>query len=132
MSQVNGAGTTNVRQEYSVVDPAPFNGLSYYRLTQVDFDGRSETFDLIAVTYVQDDLRVEIFPNPTVDFVTLRMNGAIPTNAIQLVSSTGQAMPTNWITEDQLDLASLPDGLYFIQVVLQEYRENFRLIKQSK
>jgi hypothetical protein len=46
---VNGAGNSNQVLNYSFIDYSPYLGLSYYRLTQVDFDGQSETFDPKAV-----------------------------------------------------------------------------------
>ena len=42
---VNGAGNSNQVLNYNFIDYFPYLGLSYYRLTQVDFDGAQETFD---------------------------------------------------------------------------------------
>ncbi|MDX2361121.1 MAG: hypothetical protein QNK23_09960 [Crocinitomicaceae bacterium] len=47
---VEGAGTTQERQEYSFVDYNPFKGTSYYRLKQTDFDGEFKYTDLVSVT----------------------------------------------------------------------------------
>lgn len=46
---VNGAGNSNEILNYNLIDYSPYPGLSYYRLTQVDFDGNRETFDPKAV-----------------------------------------------------------------------------------
>jgi hypothetical protein len=42
---VPGAGNSSTQLNYKVIDNNPFSGLTYYRLTQTDFDGTSETFD---------------------------------------------------------------------------------------
>lgn len=46
---VDGAGSSSVEINYNIIDHVPFQGINYYRLTQVDFDGNSKTFDLISV-----------------------------------------------------------------------------------
>ena len=62
----DGAGDKTTISNYYDYDPTPYTGTSYYRLTQTDFDGKSETFDLVSVfisTEDQDDL-FTIYPNP--------------------------------------------------------------------
>ena len=44
---IPAAGNSSTQRDYSFVDNNPFRGLTYYLLTQVDFDGTSETFDPI-------------------------------------------------------------------------------------
>lgn len=46
---VNGNGTTSEKQIYTVRDYSPDSVVNYYRLAQVDFDGKTETFPLIGV-----------------------------------------------------------------------------------
>lgn len=46
---VNGNGTSTQREIYTVQDNHPENAINYYRLTQFDYDGQSETFPLIAI-----------------------------------------------------------------------------------
>jgi len=45
----NGAGTTTLISTYKYYDRDFDNKINYYRLTQVDFDGNKETFDVVAV-----------------------------------------------------------------------------------
>lgn len=49
IAMVQGAGNTQLEQEYLFSDYDFLPGTSYYRLTQVDFDGKSETFDIISL-----------------------------------------------------------------------------------
>jgi hypothetical protein len=60
-----GAGTSTSVQHYSMIDHAPFQGLSYYRLTQTDYDGRKSYSELIPITVEQnEEASVVVFPNP--------------------------------------------------------------------
>ena len=43
--QIKAAGNSNNPRNYEVIDANPLPGTSYYRLTQVDFDGLTESFD---------------------------------------------------------------------------------------
>jgi hypothetical protein len=38
----NAVGNSNTTTHYSTIDPNPFNGINYYRLSQTDFDGTKE------------------------------------------------------------------------------------------
>lgn len=46
---IPGAGNSNSQLEYKWVDYNPISGVSYYRLTQTDYNGESETFDPVSV-----------------------------------------------------------------------------------
>jgi hypothetical protein len=47
--EMQGKGTTNEVSEYSTIDFNPYEGLTYYRLEQTDFDGKSTISDAISV-----------------------------------------------------------------------------------
>lgn len=46
---INGAGTSSSIKDYNFSDFNFKRGINYYRLTQVDYDGESETFNLISI-----------------------------------------------------------------------------------
>lgn len=54
IGRLSGAGNSNSVIHYSFFDNQPFNGVSYYRLTQVDYNGNSETFTPVAVDFTND------------------------------------------------------------------------------
>lgn len=49
VSTTSGMGTTNDITEYEIVDRNYMSGINYYRLTQFDFNGESETFDIVSI-----------------------------------------------------------------------------------
>ena len=49
VSKVNGAGTSTTQQYYEINDYVVFDGILYYRLKQVDFDGEETIYDLISI-----------------------------------------------------------------------------------
>ncbi|MCC5931553.1 MAG: hypothetical protein JJU28_20065 [Cyclobacteriaceae bacterium] len=54
VAYIDGAGNSKDVLEYTFTDTRPFAGTSYYRLTQTDFDGTSETFPMISVVFNSD------------------------------------------------------------------------------
>ncbi len=66
--QVTGQGTTNEETEYHEKDHNPSEGVSYYRLSQTDFDGTRTYFDLekvlIDLKQNENDTHIELYPNP--------------------------------------------------------------------
>ncbi len=43
---VNGAGNSNSEKAYEFIDPAPLEGISFYRLSQTNFDGIVKYYDI--------------------------------------------------------------------------------------
>jgi hypothetical protein len=63
--KVSGAGHSVSIIDYFEIDNEPLRGLSYYRLTQVDFDGEQETFNIIPVeNAIKGEGIMNIYPNP--------------------------------------------------------------------
>ncbi|MFO0332587.1 MAG: hypothetical protein ACK514_14685, partial [Bacteroidota bacterium] len=63
---VKGKGTTTLENNYQLNDKRPTRGVNYYRLKQVDFDGKY-TYSYVVSVEVDFDAQVfitEIFPNP--------------------------------------------------------------------
>ena len=63
---VEGKGTTTERSDYSYNDKTPVNGISYYRLKQIDFDGsyRILNAEMVEFSFVKDYTLEQNFPNP--------------------------------------------------------------------
>ena len=62
---IAGEGNTSTQMTYRWIDDSPMNGVNYYRLSQTDFDGTSETFAPIAITCETEPLDgYSIYPNP--------------------------------------------------------------------
>jgi len=77
IAEIKGAGNSNNILNYSFVDDALILGIQYYRLTQVDFDGTKETFEIIdvaaATTAIKD---LNVFPIPMKDEVKVMFNAS--------------------------------------------------------
>lgn len=63
ISSVKGAGNTSTSSKYSYIDDNPHSPVSYYRLKQVDFDGKFEIFKVVSVN-LNPIREIVVYPNP--------------------------------------------------------------------
>ena len=66
IGEVEGKGTTVEQQDYLFEINNPKNGISYYRLKQIDFDGQFEYSKVISVNFKGENGEIgEFYPNPS-------------------------------------------------------------------
>ena len=124
LDKVNGAGNTGVRSSYELIDPHPYPGFQFYRLTQVDFDGTYEVLGTRLVDYSDGPTRiVDIYPNPSSDF--LKIKGLVPGQyQLNLMSLNGSQVAVDhfymdYEFEHRLDLSNIPEGIYLLRLLGQ-------------
>lgn len=115
-------------QNYSWIDTQPKSGPNYYRLRQVDLDGKESFSKIVQVNWGGEAL-FRLFPNPAEESVYFRtLNSAV--NEIELLDQNGKEtrkIRTNSNIE-QIDLSNLPSGVYWVRI----YGTNRKLIGQQK
>ncbi len=111
---VTGNGTTNTRKEYSFKDESP-TGLVYYRLKQLDFDGRFEYSKIIAIDRKGENV-VSVFPNPSKGVFTITGIEDSEDETFTLINSIGQTLSINVQNNGQLDMSAFPSGVYYLRV----------------
>lgn len=129
-----GAGTSSQGKEYKAHDDYPPIGLAYYRLTQVDYDGKYEVFKVISV-FVDEPDEPEVYPNPTTDYILVDVN---PENYSTSLSNLNGRVVTDNIGKSEfegrlrLDLQALQPGVYVLQLlrISTAVRLQYRIIKQ--
>ena len=71
---VKGAGNSQTPLSYQIKDNQPLWGVSYYRLSQTDFNGHKKTFDMRSLN--RENLSGQrnpllVFPNPASNLITI-------------------------------------------------------------
>ncbi|MEM6631156.1 MAG: PA14 domain-containing protein [Bacteroidota bacterium] len=130
--KLDGAGTTTEIQKYQFSDNQPFQGTSYYRLKQTDFDG-AYTYSFILETFVvpDKDLPARVFPNPTKGPLTLEGNPdeveSITFYDLQGKNVSAQVELIEQSTYQSVwNLFKLPKGVY----VLESPNNSFKIRKE--
>ncbi len=121
IGEESGAGTTFEEQQYSFTDERPINGVNYYRLSQTDFDGASESFNVLSVSLKSSgNDALELFPNPTKDFVNLTFSGVISGKqaTLNLFDLNGKLLKSQELSLEssyaRLGLEDIPQGMYIV------------------
>lgn len=123
---VKGNGVASV---YNYTDNNPLS-ISYYRLNQIDLDGKSELSNVVSVIK-QRKLEVSMYPNPTYGKVTVQLEKE--GNAVVTVyNMVGQTMITNvnMSTVGEVDLSGLTRGTYIVEVKSEGTVSRMKVVKQ--
>ncbi|MEI6596207.1 MAG: SBBP repeat-containing protein [Bacteroidota bacterium] len=125
IGKVKGNGTTNIVSSYQFIDvstPLDKTGTLYYRLKQVDFDGKSTFSDVRVVTLNQVNNEITIYPNPTNDVLNISFAQQSSSTTIQLFDITGRIVKiVNTLNNNnQIDVSDLCNGIYFINICSQK------------
>lgn len=131
IGMVGGHGTTQEVQHYEFKDQSPHPGRSYYRLTQVDFNGDSETFDIVAVDFDSEDTQLKVFPNPSSDFITVNCSEEI--EHLSMIDTRGRtyqiAQEGSSGMNGRFDIRHLPNGIYRVMIYGKKTVFREKLIK---
>jgi hypothetical protein len=132
VAKVQGAGNSTTTKQYVTLDEKPYQGLSYYRLKQTDFDGKFNYSKIVYVNFKKDiSKEVKIYPNP----VTNELNMEIPGNTeplnFELISLTGAVVYKGIINEKtRVQTSSFAPGTYLIKFASDHTSGFKKVIKQ--
>jgi len=121
---IAGAGNSNSIRHYQEQIKPGFSGSGYMRLSQVDYNGDSETFDPVFVTCEESRKNeVKIFPNPTADYANVELTASEDFKVhLTVFSSSGQILLSTTSNLQagknllRLDVTSLPPGSYYLNL----------------
>jgi hypothetical protein len=115
--KVPGAGNSTGRLNYSVPDTDPLRGISYYRLSQRDFNGRVEHLAVVSVELSSTLTGTVIAPNPSSGKVLLQvpLHRGEQSYDVMICNALGEVVRQLQITEDTG--VELTSGMY--QVVMR-------------
>ena len=133
-----GVGNTTVKQSYSFTDKMPLTNKNYYRLKQMDRDGKFTYSPILFLQFVFRSSNVTIYPNPTSN----RFNITIQSNSNgkmqwQLLNNKGQSVKQgNWQLSPgsnafpSIDISNLAAGVYYLKINGSSLQQVIKLIKQ--
>ena len=140
VGKVKGNGTTNSVHSYQFTDNVMLSGIEasniYYRLKQIDFDGKSSLSDIRVVNLPavaglnEVNNEITIYPNPTNDRLNISLSQQSSSTTIQLFDITGRIVKNvNTLNNiNQIDVSDLCNGLYFINISNQEINVSRKII----
>ncbi len=132
IGKVNAANTSG-DNNYSLEDNQPSKGINFYRLKQVDIDGKFAYSNIVKVLFDEYGKLVNIYPNPATQFVNIDFGGKQKTVLISLYDVQGRQVLTTSMPNQQplkLSINHLPKGKYILQLSDGETNNTASFIKQ--
>jgi trimeric autotransporter adhesin len=120
---VKGYGTTTTTRNYTFTDNEPLSTTTYYRLRQVDFDGKAALSNVVSVVKSGGLKGLKVYPNPTSDnYITIDtplLSNDDSAKPLEVINTVGQVIFTQKNQSQdqfQLDISNWASGLYFIKM----------------
>ena len=121
---VNANGNSTVNKNYTVIDNSPIKGMNYYRLVQVDNDGKQTYSSVVSVKFAGNDgLGITFYPNPVKSKLTVQLDN-ISNNAtsLTLVNVEGKVVRSKMLNQQNsnttisFDVANIIRGVYYLVI----------------
>lgn len=111
---------------YSFLDESPLAGNNYYRLKQLDEDGKFDYSGLKFINFAinNPESQIAIYPNPTTSYIKItaldNTAGSIQLNILNLNGVYVKQTEFNQGQELTQDVSTLPNGMYLVELVSNE------------
>ncbi|HEY8893283.1 MAG TPA: T9SS type A sorting domain-containing protein [Niastella sp.] len=132
---INAAGASNEIIKYQFKDVLPGSGAYYYRLKQVDIDGKFEYSKSVYINSKKGSgIVTSVFPNPFKNEIQLVGATSADLNTpgnVQLYTLAGQRMNFRIIGANAISIAeNAPKGIYILKIKNGSTSQQFKLVKE--
>ena len=131
LGTVAANGNSATAHYYTYYHDIPSKGLNYYRLEQVDLDGRKQILGIRTVRFENNHI-IKVYPNPTKDNINLSFKQSLYRSLVitnvagkvlrQLPVESGSSMMT-------INIVDLPAGVYFLILSGNDEKHSAQVIK---
>jgi hypothetical protein len=111
-------------QSYSFTVQDPLEGFNYYRLRQLDIDGKANYSKIVRIDRLPEETLI-IYPNPATAILRIK----IPESNVllQILNSYGAVVKTNIRSGPgftEITIQDLPAGIYYLKVLSNNKNQN--------
>ncbi len=121
---------------YLYVDEKPLRGTSFYRLEQLDADGRVMYSSVAPVVWNDAFRQISLHPNPVTDLLWVEGLAGLSANedaSYVLYDHTGHEVLSGILIEGMaVNLGHLPAGLYWIAITIGGQRQMFKVARAGR
>ena len=133
IAEQTGAGTSNEINKYEYVDLNPIKGINFYRVKQVDYDGKFE-YSVVGKALNTELVReFDLVSNKTSDFIIpvltfeMQEEETVKLDVVGLNGLTIKSVLLSTSGNLNVNVKDLKDGIYFVRVATRgkQYTEKF-------
>ncbi len=132
--QFSAIGITEAKgfaSEYLYKDEKPFVGINYYRLKQVDIDGKFSFSETKSVKFDGDGkLSFVMYPNPTKEKVNVFVNAFSGKGEIIITDISGKQIQQQVLVigNNTIEIKNLSKGIYFVNIITDKEKQTQKLV----
>ncbi len=130
LSWVNGQGNSEKLTKYSFLHQTSLDETNYYRLKQVDDDGKAKYSKTVSSVPSKIKTIIKIYPSVVQDVLTVESSlNAI--EEVQIINSGGQIVFERKLNNkgETLNLNNLPSGIYVVNVLSNGEKFSQKILK---
>ncbi|MBC7588459.1 MAG: T9SS type A sorting domain-containing protein, partial [Chitinophagaceae bacterium] len=138
VARLTAAGNSNTTKNYSTTDVQPLSNWNYYRIKQVDKDGRTTYSNIAAINFEKAAALLIVYPNPAKEKLTIEYTSTKTGNVqMQVMDSKGSLVLANTVNvitgrnTNTFNIAALSKGVYVLKCSDADGNVNFvKFIKE--
>lgn len=131
IGEVTARGNTLETTSYNFIHKNVQKGSNYYRLKQIDVDGRYEYSKVIVIEKGGINSIIS-YPNPVINVMSIETE--TPIKSIQILDINGRLVQSKKVMDEaltqQIDLIDLPKGTYLLDVEMEGGSFARKIIKE--
>ncbi len=137
LGSVAARGNSNELVSYNFTDANPLQKWNFYRIRQVDRDGRSSYSNIASLQFTKPNSIVQLYPNPSNGVVILEYSAPVAEKLhISIIDNKGAevkriaANAMAGLNRTKIDISSLSSGIYLMKTVIAGNTVVEKIIKQ--
>lgn len=118
---IEAAGNSKATIEYTYQEEFLPSGTYYYRIRQVDFDGKFD-YSRVVTAKVEPSKVLTAYPNPVLDILNIESEKSL--GNVEIINVAGMKLHTSFYNANSatLDMSKFPQGLYTIMANGKGYK----------
>jgi hypothetical protein len=134
LKQIPAAGNSSSSQTYSFVHDTPAQGFNYYRVKQVDIDGKFSYSKVITLFNADAQKITVVGPNPLKDVLNIMEPRETAVKKMEIYDMNGRMLiRKNVETESRvfsIATSSLLNGNYILKIFYKNSTKTFKILKE--
>lgn len=133
LEKIYAAGYSAKPSMYCYIDKEPIEGISYYRLKQTDYDGKTTIFGPVAVSFeITEKEEFMAYPVPFNDYINIvTRNESLDKASVYIMRVSGEVIKSFSIGSGLtiLDMSDIPSGIYFLRYIAGSIIHEIQILK---
>ncbi len=131
IGKIDAAGNSSTVLSYNFFDNLYLDGRYFYKINQIDYDGKSSQTSVRSIYYKQLSDHVEIYPNPGNNYIRINISKDFKRPTILLLDTQGRLVKSTTVFDEEsviIDIHNIPNGMYYVFVEDSKLRKSIKLL----